>query len=51
VPDDHAEALFNLVELWNTNNKPERAREARQSLETTYPNSPWTKKLPPAKAP
>ncbi len=51
VPDDHAEALFNLVELWNTNNKPERAREARQSLETTYPDSPWTKKLPPAKAP
>jgi tetratricopeptide (TPR) repeat protein len=49
-PDDHAEALFNLVELWEKANHPERAREARQALETTYPASPWTKKLAPAKA-
>lgn len=49
-PDDHAEALFNLVELWEKANHPERAREARQALETTYPASPWTKKLTPAKA-
>jgi hypothetical protein len=51
LPDDHAEALFNLVELWGKVNFPERAREARQTLETAYPNSPWTKKLVTAKAP
>lgn len=49
APDEHAEALFNLVELWETANHPERSREARQALETTYPGSPWTKKLAPAK--
>ncbi|MFM7207715.1 MAG: hypothetical protein ACKO4T_13720 [Planctomycetaceae bacterium] len=50
VAEDHAEALFNLVELWEQVNFPERAREARQALETTYPQSPWTKRLRPAKA-
>lgn len=45
VPEDHAQALFNLVQLWEKNNFPERARETRQALETTYPDSPWTKKL------
>ena len=50
APDDHAEALFNLVELWEKANHPERSREARQALETTYPASSWTKKLAPAKA-
>ncbi|MFM8735540.1 MAG: tetratricopeptide repeat protein [Pirellulales bacterium] len=45
VPEDHARALFNLVELWEKNNFPERSRESRQTLETTYPDSPWTKKL------
>jgi tetratricopeptide (TPR) repeat protein len=50
VPDEHAEALFNLVELWEKTDNPERSREARRMLETTYPESPWTKKLPPAKA-
>lgn len=50
VPEDHAEALFNLVELWEKVNFPERAREARQTLETTYPDSPWTRKLAAAKA-
>jgi tetratricopeptide (TPR) repeat protein len=49
VPDDHAEALYNLVELWEKTNNPERARDARQELETTYPDSPWSKKLKPAK--
>jgi len=44
VPESHAEALFNLGELWERGKNPERAREARQSLETTYPGSPWTKK-------
>lgn len=46
-PEEHAEALFNLVELWQQTNFPERSREARRSLETTYPDSPWTRRLPP----
>ncbi|MCE9632466.1 MAG: tetratricopeptide repeat protein [Planctomycetia bacterium] len=50
VPEEHAQALFNLVELWEKTNNPERAREARQNLETSYPDSPWTKKLRAAKA-
>jgi tetratricopeptide (TPR) repeat protein len=51
VPAEHAEALFNLVELWERNNNPERARAARRTLEATYPESPWTTKLPPPTAP
>jgi tetratricopeptide (TPR) repeat protein len=49
VPEDHAEALYNLVELWEKTNNPERARDARQELETTYPDSPWARKLKAAK--
>ena len=45
VPERHAEALYNLVELWEATKQPERAREARQALATTYPDSPWAKKL------
>jgi len=45
LPDSHAEALFNLAQLWDKAGNPERAREARQSLEGSYPDSPWTKKL------
>ncbi len=41
----HAEALANLVELWNELHKPERATRARQLLETRYKNSPWAKKV------
>jgi len=46
VADDRAEALFLLIGLWERMNHPERARETRQSLETSYPESPWIKKLP-----
>jgi tetratricopeptide (TPR) repeat protein len=46
-----AEALFNLVELWDRGNNPERSRAARRTLETSYPDSSWAKRLPPAKAP
>ncbi|MFM7107483.1 MAG: hypothetical protein ACKOZU_02585 [Planctomycetaceae bacterium] len=45
VPESHSEALYNLVQLWQKVEKPERSREARQSLETSYPNSRWTKAL------
>jgi len=44
-PESHAEALFNLVQLWDKAQNPERARQAKQALETTYPDSPWVKKL------
>lgn len=50
LPDLHAEALFNLVELWDQAKNPERARAARRTLETKYPDSPWTRNLPPADA-
>ncbi len=44
-PESHAEALFNLAQLWDKAQNPERARQAKQMLETTYPDSPWVKKL------
>ncbi len=47
--ETHAEALYNLVDLWQRTKNPERAREARQTLESQYPNSPWTKRLAAAK--
>ena len=37
VPDAHAEALSQLVQLWPKLGKPERATEARQELQTRYP--------------
>lgn len=45
VADCHAEALYNLVSLWQKVQKPERSREARQALETSYPTSRWAKAL------
>jgi hypothetical protein len=35
--------LAGLVELWEKENHPERARDARQALEQTYPDSPWVR--------
>jgi len=43
--DYHAESLYHLNKLWPTVGQPGRAEEARGTLETEYPNSPWTKKL------
>jgi tetratricopeptide (TPR) repeat protein len=46
VPNAHAEALLNLVDLWNAQNRPERAREAAEGLRQAYPGSAWAKLLP-----
>ena len=43
--DSHAEALYNLVQLWRKVQNPERSRAARQTLETAYPRSRWTRAL------
>jgi len=50
APESHAEALFNLVDLWEKAANPERSREARSMLETSYPKSPWARKLAAAKS-
>ncbi len=39
-PESRAEALFNLVDLWQKLQNPERSRAARQDLESAYPDSP-----------
>lgn len=49
-PQNREEALYNLVELWKRGNFAERAREAQEQLESTYPNSPWLRKLKGAAA-
>lgn len=47
-PRDHAEALFNLTQLWTKlkelPNAKQRAQDYREKLKSRYPNSPWTKK-------
>jgi tetratricopeptide (TPR) repeat protein len=43
--ESHAEALANLVNLWQKAGNPERAREARQQLEAAYPGSRWARDL------
>lgn len=43
--DTHAEALYNLVQLWQKAQNPERSRAARQALESAYPESRWTRAL------
>jgi tetratricopeptide (TPR) repeat protein len=40
-PEQRAEALANLEQLWNEVHKPERARKARQELDTYFKNSRW----------
>jgi tetratricopeptide (TPR) repeat protein len=44
LPDAHAEALYNLAELWDELHKTDRAARARQVLEQQYKNSPWAQK-------
>lgn len=43
-PDTHAEALANLVELWEQFHKSERAAASRKTLEEEYKDSPWNKR-------
>ena len=50
APDSHAEALYNLDDLWEKAANPERARAARQALESSYPGSQWARKLGAAKS-
>jgi len=44
-PQNREEALYNLVQLWERGKFAERARATREQLESTYPNSPWVRKL------
>ena len=42
-PNEHVEALENLVELWEQVQRPERADEATQILQERYGRSPRSK--------
>jgi tetratricopeptide (TPR) repeat protein len=42
-PEAHAEALANLVPLWQAVGQDARAREARQTLQQKYSGSRWAK--------
>ena len=44
-PDSHAQALYNLVELWAATERPDRAARARQKLTERYRNTFWAAKL------
>ncbi|MFZ4731234.1 MAG: tetratricopeptide repeat protein [Pirellulales bacterium] len=50
APDAHAEALWNLTELWERAQNPERAREARSTLDASYPGSRWAKQAAAGKS-
>jgi tetratricopeptide (TPR) repeat protein len=43
MPDAHAEALSNLVDLFGQLKKPDKAGRCQQILKQQYPNSPWAK--------
>jgi len=44
APEPHAEALYNLGQLWEEFHKPDRANEARKLLKEQYQHSSWAKK-------
>ena len=48
APDTHAEALFQLFQLWNRGGYPRRAEEVRKKLMKTYPKSTWATELNPS---
>uniref|UniRef100_A0A7C4QQU5 Tetratricopeptide repeat protein n=1 Tax=Schlesneria paludicola TaxID=360056 RepID=A0A7C4QQU5_9PLAN len=41
----HAESLYHMTRLWKLVQSPERSLDAEAKLQSTYPNSEWTKKL------
>ena len=41
----HAESLYHMTKLWKAVQLPERGLEAEAKLQSSYPNSEWTKKL------
>lgn len=43
-PDAHAEALYNLSQLWPLIGENQRATETKSRLSKLYPTSPWLKK-------
>jgi tetratricopeptide (TPR) repeat protein len=43
--DLHAEALYNLSQLWSELGRPDRAAATRSMLKNEHPKSAWTKKL------
>jgi tetratricopeptide (TPR) repeat protein len=45
IPESHAEALANLVVLWEDAKHPDRARDARDRLQQRYPFSRWNKQI------
>ena len=42
-PAAHAEALAKLAEVWDEIGQPERSREARSNLQSTYPETAWAR--------
>ena len=42
-PQEHAEALANLAQLWQEVRKTDRAIQAQEILRSRYPNSQWAK--------
>lgn len=47
----HAEALYQLSQLWPKVGHPGRGIDARERLETEFPQSPWTARLKATPAP
>lgn len=45
-PSAHAEALAKLAEVWDEIGQPERSREARNTLQSTYPKTSWAEAGP-----
>ncbi len=43
VPDQHAEALYQLKQLWEQLSRPDRAKQAAATLKTKYASSRWNR--------
>jgi tetratricopeptide (TPR) repeat protein len=42
-PNQHAQALYHLSDLWNQLNQPDRALDARTTLKNSYAGTRWAK--------